>query len=51
MSCKKILDATSSSYLLVATDVGHRFQAKVTATNGAGSATATSANKSAVIKP
>ena len=50
MSCKKILDATSSTYLLLSTDVGHRFQAKVTATNGAGSATATSANKSAVVK-
>ena len=51
MSCKKILDATNSTYLLLSTDVGHRFQAKVTATNAAGSATTTSANKSALVKP
>ncbi len=40
--CKKIAGATSSSYPLVSADAGHKLKAKVTASNAAGSATATS---------
>ena len=41
-SCKTIVGATSSSYLLTAADVGHKLKAKVAASNGAGSVTAMS---------
>jgi glucose/arabinose dehydrogenase len=48
-SCTTISGATSSSYTLVAADVGFKIQSRVTATNTAGSASADSA-PSAVIK-
>jgi hypothetical protein len=40
MSCKKIIGATSSMYLLAKADAGHKLEAKVTASNAAGSVTA-----------
>jgi hypothetical protein len=42
-SCGDISGATSSTYLLVSADVGSTIQVRVTAANGAGSASATSA--------
>ncbi|MDX6479890.1 MAG: hypothetical protein QOG85_400 [Gaiellaceae bacterium] len=50
MSCKKIVGATSSSYLLTGADVGHKLKAKVTASNVAGAVTATSSNASGKVK-
>jgi outer membrane protein assembly factor BamB len=47
-SCKAITGATRSSYRLTSADAGHKLEARVTASNPAGSATATS-NKSGVI--
>jgi len=46
--CAAIPGATSSSYQLVAADAGHSLKVTITATNGAGAASATSA-KSAVV--
>ncbi len=50
LSCKKIGGATHSSYRLTATDVGHKLKGQVTASNAAGSMTATSSNTSAAVK-
>ena len=41
-SCKSIVGATKASYKLAKADAGHKLEAKVTATNAAGSYTATS---------
>jgi len=41
-NCPAIPGATGQSYKLVSDDVGHRLRVRVTGTNGAGSATATS---------
>jgi glucose/arabinose dehydrogenase len=48
--CALIAGATSSSYTLVAADVNNRLRATVTATNGAGSSSATSAATAPVKK-
>jgi hypothetical protein len=47
--CKKIVGATSSSYLLVGGDRNHKLRANVTAANSAGSTTVSS-NKSGKVK-
>ena len=47
--CTKIVGATSSSYLLKSADVGHKLKARVTASNAAGSVTATTSNASATV--
>jgi fibronectin type 3 domain-containing protein len=47
-SCTAIANATTSSYALVAADAGHRIAVRVTATNTAGSGTATSDPTAAV---
>jgi len=49
-SCKKIAGATAPSYTLTSADVGHKLKAKVTASNAAGSMTATTSNASATVK-
>ena len=48
-NCPSIPGATSSSYTLVAADIGHRLRVQVTASNPAGSATAAS-NPSALVE-
>jgi outer membrane protein assembly factor BamB len=48
-SCTPIAGASKSSYLLTSADAGHKLEAKVVASNAAGSVTATS-NKSVVVK-
>lgn len=47
-ACVNIAGAAKSSYTLTATDAGHKLEAKVTATNAAGSNSATS-NKSSTV--
>jgi fibronectin type 3 domain-containing protein len=47
-NCTDIAGATSSSYAVTSPDVGSTLQVKVTATNGAGSSTATSAPTAAI---
>jgi hypothetical protein len=47
--CPSIPGATGSAYTLGAADIGHRMRVQVTATNGAGSATAAS-NPTAVVQ-
>jgi outer membrane protein assembly factor BamB len=49
-ACKTIAGATSSSYLLKSADARHRLKARVTASNGIGSATATSKPSAKVAK-
>jgi hypothetical protein len=48
-TCADITGATGTSYLLVGADAGQKLQVVVTATNSAGSATATSAQTATVI--
>ena len=48
-NCSDISGATSSSYTLVAADVGSKIRGAVTATNASGSATATSAATAVVL--
>jgi hypothetical protein len=50
ISCKKIRGATRSRYRLSRADAGHRVRARVTASNLAGSAKATSARSAAIRK-
>jgi hypothetical protein len=50
-SCAPIAGATASSYVLVAADVGSKIRANVTATNGAGTATAGSAPTAVILNP
>jgi len=47
-SCSPVAGATSKTYTVTAADVGFRLRVSVTATNAAGSATATSAPTSSV---
>lgn len=47
--CSDIAGATDSSYIPVAADLGHRLRVRVTATNGDGSSTASSAPTAAVV--
>jgi hypothetical protein len=49
-ACKQIAGAAASSYLLKAADAGHKLEAKVIASNAAGSATATSHTSATVAK-
>ncbi len=49
-SCKGIAKATASAYVLVKADAGHRIEIRVTATNAAGTASATSAPTGTVKK-
>jgi sugar lactone lactonase YvrE len=48
-NCSMIGGATSSTYTLLASDVGHTIRVVVTASNGGGSATSTSAPTGAVV--
>lgn len=48
-SCSAVAGATSSTYTVVSTDIGSTFAARVTATNDAGSAVATTAVTSAAV--
>ena len=50
-SCSSISGATSATYKLVSTDVGKALSVVVTATNGFGAASATSAATAAVVGP
>ena len=50
-SCSTISGATQSTYTLTSSDVGHTMRAVVTATNSAGSASATSAQTTVVSAP
>ena len=50
-SCSNISSATQSTYTLASSDVGHTMRAVVTATNSAGSSSATSAQTTAVSLP
>ena len=49
-SCKKIVGATNSSYLVTLTDAGHKLAAKVTASNAVGSTFATTGKSGIVTK-